>query len=105
MCGPSSIEYVTIYVAALRVGAAACPLAPSSTSEQIAAMVRDCGAGLLCVDDSASAALDSVADKLTVKRIALEGSANPPFASWLAPEGAKPTPVTLDPDQTFNIIY
>jgi acyl-CoA synthetase (AMP-forming)/AMP-acid ligase II len=105
VCSPSSIEYVTIYVAALRVGAAACPLAPSSTAEQLAAMVRDCGAGLLFVDDSASAALDTVADKLTVKRIALEGSANPSFAFWLAPEGAKPTPVTLDPDQTFNIIY
>lgn len=105
MCSPSSIEYVTIYVAALRVGAAACPLAPSSTAEQLAAMVRDCGAGLLFVDDSASAALDTVVDNLTVKRIALEGSANPSFASWLAPEGAKPTPVTLDPDQTFNIIY
>ncbi|HOZ26265.1 MAG TPA: class I adenylate-forming enzyme family protein [Hyphomonadaceae bacterium] len=105
MCGPSSIEYVTVYIAALRVGAAACPLAPSSTAEQLAAMVRDCGAGILFVDDSASAALDTVADKLTVKRIALEGASNPSFASWLAPEGAKPAPVTLDPDQTFNIIY
>ena len=105
MCGPSSIEYVTTYVAALRIGAAACPLAPSSTPEQLAAMVRDCGAGLLFVDDSASSALDTVAEKLTVKRVALEGSANPSFASWLAPEGAKPAPVTLDPDQTFNIIY
>lgn len=105
MCGPSSVEYVAIYVAALRVGAAACPLAPSSTPEQLAAMVRDCGAGLLFVDDSASSALDTVAEKLTVKRIALEGSANPSFASWLAPEGAKPSPVTLEPDQTFNIIY
>ena len=41
ICGPSSIEYVTIYIAALRVGAAACPLAPSSTPEQLAAMIRD----------------------------------------------------------------
>jgi acyl-CoA synthetase (AMP-forming)/AMP-acid ligase II len=105
LCGPSSIEYVALYAAALRVGAAACPLAPSSTAEQLAAMVRDCGAGLLFVDDCASAALDTVADKVTVKRIALEGSANPSFASWLGPEGARPTPVTLDPDQTFNIIY
>ncbi len=105
MCGPSSIEYVTTYVAALRIGAAACPLAPSSTPEQLAAMVRDCAAGLLFVDDSASAALDTVADKLTVKRIALEGSANPSFASWLAPESVKPAPVEIDPEQTFNIIY
>src|SRR5262249_28147629 len=83
----------------------ACPLAPSSTPEQLAAMVRDCGAGLLFVDDSASKALDTVADKLTVKRIALEGAANPSFASWLAPEGSKPQPVQIDPNQPFNIIY
>src|SRR5262245_12763566 len=103
MCGPSSIEYVAVFVAAVRIGAAACPLAPSSTPEQLAAMVRDCAAGLLFVDDSASRALDTVAEKLTVQRIALEGSQNTSFASWLAPEGAKPTPVEIDPNQPFNI--
>jgi len=105
ICSPSSIEYAATVVAALRVGAAVCPLAPSSTPEQLAAMVRDCGAGILFVDDSASAALDTVADKLKVKRIALEGPANPSFESWLAPVGATPAPVAIDPDQTFNIIY
>jgi acyl-CoA synthetase (AMP-forming)/AMP-acid ligase II len=105
MCGPSSIEYVAVFVATVRIGAAACPLAPSSTPEQLAAMVRDCAAGLLFVDDSASKALDTIAEKLTVKRIALEGIANPSFASWLAPEGSKPTAVEIDEGQTFNIIY
>jgi long-chain acyl-CoA synthetase len=105
MCGPSSIEYVAVFIAAVRIGAAACPLAPSSTPEQLAAMVRDCAAGLLFVDDSASKALDTVVEKLTVKRIALEGAANPSFASWLAPEGSKPTPVEIDQEQPFNIIY
>lgn len=105
ICGPSSIEYLTTFVAALRIGAAACPLAPSSTPEQLAAMVRDCGAGLLFVDDGASSALDTVSEKLTVKRVALEGAANPSFASWLAPEGSKPKAVEIDPEQTFNIIY
>jgi long-chain acyl-CoA synthetase len=105
ICSPSSIEYVAVFVAALRIGAAACPLAPSSTPDQLAAMVQDCGAGLLFVDDSVSAALDTVTEKLTVKRIALEGSANPDFGSWLAPRGAQPAPITIDPEQPFNIIY
>lgn len=105
ICGPSSIEYVTVFVAALRMGAAACPLAPSSTPEQLAAMVRDCSAALLFVDDTVSAALDTVTDKLIVKRIALEGVSNPSFESWLAPVGAKPVPVAIDPEQVFNIIY
>jgi long-chain acyl-CoA synthetase len=105
ICGPSSIEYVTIFVAALRAGAAACPLAPSSTPEQLAMMVKDCGAKLAFVDDAASAALDSVVEPPTAKRVALEGSRNTSFADWLAPVGAKPAPVDIDPDQPFNIIY
>ena len=105
MCGPSSIEYVTMFVAALRAGAAACPLAPSSTAEQLAMMVKDCGARLVFVDDAASAALESVAEPPTAKRVALEGNRNPSFAAWLAPAGAKPAPVEIDPDQPFNIIY
>jgi long-chain acyl-CoA synthetase len=105
ICGPSSIEYVTTFVAALRVGATACPLAPSSTAEQLAMMVKDCGAKLVFVDDAASAALDSVAEPPNAKRVALEGILNPSFADWLAPVGAKPAPVEIDPDQPFNIIY
>lgn len=105
ICGPSSIEYVTTFVAALRVGAAACPLAPSSTPEQLAMMLRDCSAALLFVDDSASLALDGVAEPLNVKRIALEGVRNGSFSDWLARPGAKPDTVEIDPDQPFNIIY
>jgi acyl-CoA synthetase (AMP-forming)/AMP-acid ligase II len=105
ICGPSSIEYVTIFIAALRAGAAACPLAPSSTAEQLGMMVRDCGASLVFVDDAASAALDTIGEPLKTKRVALEGARNEAFAEWLAPVGATPAPVTIDPDQTFNIIY
>jgi acyl-CoA synthetase (AMP-forming)/AMP-acid ligase II len=105
LCGPSSIEYVVIFVAALRGGAAACPLAPSSTAEQLAMMVKDCGARLVFVDDAASLALESVAEPPAAQRIALEGSRNQTFAAWLAPEEAKPAPVEISPDQPFNIIY
>jgi len=105
ICGPSSLEYVVIFVAALRAGAAACPLAPSSTADQLAMMVRDCGANLIFVDDDASQALESVAEPPVAKRIALEGSRNQAFVTWLAPEDAKPAPVEIDPDQPFNIIY
>ncbi|MEZ6030480.1 MAG: class I adenylate-forming enzyme family protein [Hyphomonadaceae bacterium] len=105
ICAPSSIEYVAVYVAALRVGAAACPLAPSSTPEQLATMMKDCGAGLLFIDDAVSTALDGVSDKPAAKRISLEGVANTPFESWLAPDSMTPTPVTIEPDQPFNIIY
>jgi acyl-CoA synthetase (AMP-forming)/AMP-acid ligase II len=105
ICGPSSIAYVTIFVAALRAGAAACPLAPSSTAEQLSMMVRDCGASLAFVDDAASIALDSGTDPAPGIRISLEDQLNTPFAHWLAPKGARPAPLEIDPDQPFNIIY
>jgi len=105
ICGPSSIEYVIVFIAALRVGAAACPLAPSSTAEQLGMMIRDCGATIAFVDDAASIALDGISEPVAAKRIALEGDRNPSVATWLAPIGATPAPVTIDPDQPFNIIY
>ncbi|MEY4784062.1 MAG: hypothetical protein RIR41_1997 [Pseudomonadota bacterium] len=105
ICGPSSIEYVVIFVAALRGGAAACPLAPSSTAEQLAMMVRDCGARIVFVDDAASMAIESVTEPPAAKRVALEGSRDESFEAWLAPEGATPAHVEIDPDQPFNIIY
>lgn len=105
ICAPSSIEYISAFVGALRAGVAAAPLSPSSTAEGLALMVRDSGAKIIFLDDDASTALDGIADKLTVKRVALEGSANPSFESWLAPAGARPAPVVIDPDMAFNIIY
>jgi acyl-CoA synthetase (AMP-forming)/AMP-acid ligase II len=105
ICAPSSIEYCAVYIAALRAGGATCPLAASSTSDQLAAMVRDCGAKFFFIDDAVSAAVDKAAEPPTARRIALEGSANTSFESWLAPAGAKPSPVTIDPAAPFNIIY
>lgn len=105
MCGPSSIEYIVAYIAALRIGAAACPLAPSSTPAQLAAMMIDCGAAILFLDDAASAAIDGVEAPPKAVRVAIEGASNLAFADWLANKDAKPEPVEIDPEQPFNIIY
>ena len=41
-----------------------------------------------------------------VSRVALDGSAEGrAFEAWLAPEGARPAPVSPEPDWAFNIIY
>jgi acyl-CoA synthetase (AMP-forming)/AMP-acid ligase II len=105
ICAPSSIEYLAAFVGALRVGVAATPLAPSSTAEGLALMIRDSGSKIVFLDDAASAALDTTSPKLAAPRIALEGTTNRSFASWLAPNGARPRPVDIDPNQAFNIIY
>ena len=97
ICATTSIEYAVVYLAALRAGAIVAPLAPSSTREQLAGMVSDCRAKLLFLDRSTADSLPAVP-----RRISL---AEAEFSSWLAPAGAKPVPVEVEPGWGFNIIY
>lgn len=104
VCALSSIPYAALFLGALRAGVAVAPLAPSSTPEAIAGMVADCGAKLFFLDAGVAEAQKPA--PLSVRQIALDGSlAGEAFDAWLAPEGAKPVPVEIGPDQPFNIIY
>jgi acyl-CoA synthetase (AMP-forming)/AMP-acid ligase II len=107
ICAATSIEYVTLFLGALRVGVAVAPLAPSSTAENLAAMVADGGARLLFLDRSVAATLEPVLAQLRAQCIALDMPApnGVPFESWLAPRSQRPEPVTLTPQAPFNIIY
>jgi acyl-CoA synthetase (AMP-forming)/AMP-acid ligase II len=103
--GPSSIEYAAVFLGAVYAGVAASPLSPSATPEGLALMIRDSGAKIIFCDDANSAVLDTIAEKLPARRVALEGEASPSLESWLPPAGAKPQPVAIQPDDPFNIIY
>ncbi|WP_022720993.1 class I adenylate-forming enzyme family protein [Rhodopseudomonas sp. B29] len=106
ICALSSLEYVAVFLGALRVGVAVAPLAPSSTAHDFAAMVKDSAAKILFTDDFAANAMKDAAINAGVKRIALDGAGSgTAFESWLAPAGTKPKPVTIDPQWVFNIIY
>jgi acyl-CoA synthetase (AMP-forming)/AMP-acid ligase II len=106
VCALSSVEYGVLFLGALRAGVAVSPLAPSSTPEQLAMMLKDCDAKLFFLDAGVARALGPVADQITARPIALDGSdAGAPFNSWLAPKGATPQPVEIDPLWPFNIIY
>lgn len=106
ICALSSIEYAAVFLGALRVGVAVAPLAPSSTPADFAAMVKDAAAKILFMDEVTAATFANADIDPSVQRIALDGGkAGKPFAQWLAPEGAKPAPVTIDPEWVFNIIY
>ncbi len=98
--GAPSVAYATVFLATLRAGGAATPLAPGSTPEQLAAMINDCGAAHVFVDASARAAL---ADQPIAAHMIVLGSAD--FNAWLAPEGTRPAPVEIAPADPFNIIY
>ncbi|MDP3595327.1 class I adenylate-forming enzyme family protein [Phenylobacterium sp.] len=106
ICASSSNSYVAAFFGALGAGAVAAPLAPSSTADSLVMMLNDCGAKVFFLDAGVAKQLEGVADQISAKRVALDGSsAGVAFEEWLAPKGSKPTPVTIDPDQGFNIIY
>lgn len=104
ICALSSVEYLAVFLGALRAGIVVAPLAPGSTPESLAAMLADCGAKILFLDASTRAAFDSL--DLPLTRIALDdGGPEAALSVWLAPEDAKPAPVRVEPHWIFNTIY
>lgn len=94
----SSLDYVVLWLAVLRLRAVMAPLAPSSTPEQIAAMVADSGARLVFVDAAARQAFGAVlAGPVLVDMDALD--------RWIDPDAELPPLAPLDPEAAFNIIY
>jgi acyl-CoA synthetase (AMP-forming)/AMP-acid ligase II len=99
ICAANSLEYAAVFLGALRAGAAIAPLPTGSLPSQLAVMVADSGADHLFVDRAAPS-FDTAA-----RRIFMDGTGRPSLQDWLAPAGAKPRPVTVQPDWPFNIIY
>ena len=106
ICATTSLEYGAVFMGALRAGAAAAPLAPSSSPESLVMMLKDCGAKVFFLDKGVAEALQGVAGDITAKRVALDGSdAGQAFQAWLAPEGVAPPAAQVEPNDPFNIIY
>ncbi len=104
----TSIEYAAVFLGALRAGVAVSPLAPSSTPAALMAMIDDCGARLLFLDQASAESLAKAGPpgRGKLARVALDhSSAGDDFDGWLAPGGTKPLPVAIAPDAPFNIIY
>ena len=99
ICSASCVEYGVIFLGALRAGVAVAPLAPSSTPEALATMLADCGARILFLDGGVGAALAAGELPAGLRQVPIS------MRDWLAPEGAQPLPVQIDPDAPFNIIY
>ncbi len=105
ICAASRIEYLAVFVGALRAGVVVVPIAPGSTPAQTAAMVQDSGAKLLFVDAKTTATLEPVISARGVPQVALDNQGPRPFEGWLAAAGTRPTAVEIDPAWAFNIIY
>ncbi|WP_174284583.1 class I adenylate-forming enzyme family protein [Sphingomonas bacterium] len=96
----ASVDYAAVFMAALRIGALAAPIAPSATPDAIAGMIADCGAPIAFLDTVNAAVLTDAG--IAATRVALEPAA---FEGWLLPAGAVPMPVAIAPSDGFNIIY
>ena len=93
ICASTSIDYLAVFLAALRAGIAVAPLAPSSTPESIATMISDSSAKLFFLDKGVADELKKVEGSIKARRIVLDDSeAGEPYSKWLAAEGAKPAP-------------
>ncbi|RAK57542.1 class I adenylate-forming enzyme family protein [Phenylobacterium deserti] len=106
ICASSSVEYAAAFIGVLRAGGVVAPLAPSSTPESLRIQLDDCGAKLFFLDAGVAEAMGPQLDGAPARRVTLDGSAGgTPLEAWLPRGEAAPAPVTIRPDQGFNIIY
>lgn len=106
ICAGTSIAYAGVFLGALRAGVAVAPIAPSSTPDSIIDMVTDCGAKVFFVDAGVADALGDRLSAVKAKIVGLgAGAPGVSYDQFIAPEGAKPAPVTITEDMPFNIIY
>jgi acyl-CoA synthetase (AMP-forming)/AMP-acid ligase II len=102
----SSLEYIAVYLGAIRAGVCVAPLQPNVTPDSLAAMIADCGARLLFVDDRVTAVLARAAQPPSAPRVALTGlTAGRPLGDWLAREASVTGARVVPAGAPFNIIY
>ena len=105
-CAGTSLEYVALFLGALRAGAVMTPLPPSATSQNLNGMLANSGARILFQDRAC--ALSWPTDSLVnhgLRRIWIDARQGPDsWGEWLS-TGAQPHPVDTQPDWAFNLIY
>lgn len=88
VCAQTSVRYAALFLGALRAGVVVAPLAPSSTADALAAMLRDAQARLLFTDAATFTRLPR-ADALP-PTISLDGAAvGQRFDDWLDARGKR----------------
>jgi len=105
ICASTSLEYLAVFLGALRAGLVAVPLSPSATPESLRLMLEDSGASYFFLDAMTDEILQGKIPP-GIERVALDDTAaGMKFKSWLAPENTKPADIIVSPEDPFNIIY
>ena len=99
VCAGTSIAYAATFLGALRAGVVVAPIAPSSTPEQIAAMIRDSGAQVYFTDAAVAASM--AGETIATPTVRLDDKAA--YRDWTG--DAVYTPREIAPGTPFNIIY
>lgn len=105
ICALSCPPYAIGFLGALRAGLSVAPLAPSSAPESLVRMIDDCGARVLLLDAPSATALGPLLAGHAIRVVRVDTADESGFEAFLAPAGAVPVPVEIDPDSAFNIIY
>jgi long-chain acyl-CoA synthetase len=100
ICAATSIEYVEVFLGALRAGVTVAPLTASARTESLDAMLVDASPKMVFLDSSTSDALVSICASHRASVVQLDKQ-----SSWLINDNAVPAPVDVQPDSAFNIIY
>ncbi len=104
ICAGTSIEYVVVFLGAVRAGVAVAPLAPGSGAQGLARMVADAQARRVFVDaDSATSFECSALAPPCIRMDAADGRGS--LGQWLQGAVRSPRAVAIDPGWPFNIIY
>ena len=104
ICASTSLAYVVTFLGCVQCGVVVAPLAPSSSADQLAAMMDNAQAKLLFTDVETSPRLPVA--RADLPRIALDDDARvgSSWSSWLAPAEWAPA-VQPQADWAFNLIY
>ena len=94
------------FLGVLRAGAAAALLTSSAAGDTVLAMLADSGAKVLFLDAAMGEKIAGLPFPAGVTRIAVDDSgAGIALSAWLPPAGTMAAPVTIAPQDPFNIIY
>ncbi len=105
ICAAMSIDYVAVFLGALRAAVAVAPLAPGSDAQALARMVSDAQARCVFVDAGTVGMFDAASGAGPVC-IRLDGpDLHGALADWLRDATQPPRVVDIQPQWPFNIIY
>jgi long-chain acyl-CoA synthetase len=103
----NSIEYVEVFLGALRAGACAVPLPTLASPEALARMVLDSGAGALFLAGEHRSLGQKIAGERVSLRVGIdfEGDGFGDYAAWRDGAAARSSAASVSADDPFDVFY